>query len=61
MPDDTYVHRINDMENDAAFPFDDIILSGNVIPASTLQNLMRVEQYFLWQWEIPYHSVMVKV
>ena len=40
MPDDTYVHRMNDMENDAAFPFDDIILSGNVIPASTLQNLM---------------------
>ena len=40
MPDDTYVHRMNDMENDAAFPFDDIILSGNVIPASTLQHLM---------------------
>ena len=40
MPDDTYVHRMNDMENNAAFPFDDIILSGNVIPASTLQNLM---------------------
>ena len=40
LPDDTYVHKLHDIENDAGFPFDDIILSGNVIPASTLQNLM---------------------
>ena len=40
LPDDTYVHKTHDIELDAAFPFDDIILTGNVIPASTLQNLM---------------------
>ena len=40
LPDDTYVHKITDIEQDAAFPFDDIILSGNVIPGSILQNLM---------------------
>ena len=40
LPDDTYVHKMTDIENDAAFPFDDMILSGNVIPGSILQNLM---------------------
>ena len=40
LPNDTFVHKLHDIESDAAFPFDDIILSGNVIPASTLQNLM---------------------
>ena len=40
LPDDIFVHKLHDIESDAAFPFDDIILSGNVIPASTLQNLM---------------------
>ena len=40
LPDTPPLHKVTDINTYASFPFDDIILTGNVIPGSSLQNLM---------------------
>ena len=40
LPDTPALHKLTEILDDASFPFDDITLTGNVIPASTLQHLM---------------------
>ena len=40
VPETTDLYKVTDIQNNDSFPFDDIVVSGNVIPASILQNLM---------------------